>query len=77
MSRLPDGVVNRVLQYLDANKPVNEIIERFKVSRATVFRIRLSYDVFGTPYPPKPVKLGRPKALLLAEELVMDDIIWC
>ena len=62
--RLPDGLVNRIKIYLDLDRPIGEIVERTKVSRSTIFRIRLNLDVFGTPYPPRTVKLGRPRSLL-------------
>ena len=38
-----------------------------QVGIMTVYRIRTSLDVWGTPYPPPLGAIGRPSALLAAE----------
>ena len=38
------------------------------VDKKTIERMRLSFELFGTPYPPPFAKIGRPRALTTAEE---------
>ncbi|KAF2187361.1 hypothetical protein K469DRAFT_705050 [Zopfia rhizophila CBS 207.26] len=73
--RLPDGTVNVIQAYLEADRPANEIMEVTKASRATIYRIRLNLDVFGTPYPPNTVKRGRPCTVLRIHELRLLDYL--
>lgn len=44
------------------------IAQRYKVSRRTVDKMRLCFELFGQPYPPKGVRRGRPPRLTLAQE---------
>ncbi|KAF2195150.1 hypothetical protein K469DRAFT_544571 [Zopfia rhizophila CBS 207.26] len=55
--KLPATTVNLVIAYLNNNRPVEEITNVTKASSATVYRIRLSLDLFGTPYAPRTVRI--------------------
>jgi transposase len=46
----------------------NAIHKALNVSRPTVARIILSYELFGQPYPPKSCVQGRPRICLQAQE---------
>ena len=68
--KLPDDVLHRIKVRLDCGESIKQIRDATKVSRATLFRLRLNFDLFGQPYTPQTVVLGRPRALLPAQELV-------
>ncbi|KAF2177471.1 hypothetical protein K469DRAFT_807677, partial [Zopfia rhizophila CBS 207.26] len=61
--KLPATTINLVIAYLNDNRPVEAITNVTKASSATVYRIRLSLDLFGTPYAPRTVRQGRPARL--------------
>jgi hypothetical protein len=74
-ARLPDDVVYRVQLRIECGESSTVIHEATKVSMSTIQRMRLNLDLFGQPYTPSTVVLGRPKALLPAQELVMSNVI--
>jgi hypothetical protein len=71
VGRLPDDVVNRIVVCLKSNEEVPAIEEATKVAKSTIYRIRLNLDIWGTPYPPSTVILGRPRGLLPYQEEVI------
>ena len=74
-ARLPDDVVHRIKVRLDCGESVAQIHKAIKVSRRTIQRMRLNFDLFGQPYTPPSVVLGRPRALLTyQEQVICNDI---
>ena len=70
-ARLPDWQVHLLKVAFDTTELSNPVLaKRYKVSRTTVYKIRLSYELFGAPYPPSLVKKGAPRALNPAQEQV-------
>lgn len=56
----------RIRAYLeDTTNPlgIGQIAEIMGVSRRTIERLRLNFELFDAPYPPTTVKLGRPPTL--------------
>jgi hypothetical protein len=74
-ARLPDDVIYRIQLRLECGESPKAIHEATKASRTTIYRVQLNLNLFGQPYTPSTVVLGRPKALLPAQELVMSSII--
>jgi transposase len=69
--RLPDEVVHRIKLRIDAGEKVTAIAKAVKVSRKTIYKLRLNLDIWGEPYAPPTVVLGRPRTLLPYQELVI------
>jgi hypothetical protein len=76
-ARLPDDVIYRIQLRLECGESPKAIHEATKASRSTIYRVQLNLDLFGQPYTPSTVVLGRPKALLPAQELVTSSVIYC
>jgi hypothetical protein len=74
-AKLPEDVVYRIQVHLEAGESVAEIHKATKASISSIQRIRLNLDLFGQPYTPSTVVLGRPRALLPAQELVGSNVI--
>jgi hypothetical protein len=74
-ARLPDDVIYRIQLRLECGESPKAIHEATKASRSTIYRVQLNLDLFGQPYTPSTVVLGRSKALLPAQELVMSSVI--
>jgi hypothetical protein len=68
--RLPDDVVHRILVRLSASEPVPSIATAIGVAHETVYRMQCNVELWGVPYPPPTVKLGRPRLLLPYQEEV-------
>ena len=62
--RLPDEVVHRIRIRIEAGKAVLAIAEAVKVAKKTIYKMQLNLDIWGEPYAPTTVVLGRPRALL-------------
>ena len=75
--KLPDDAVHRLLVRLEAGEPVPAIAKALHVAKTTVYRIQTNIDIWGKPYPPPTVVMGRPRLLLSIQELhvVMHDIL--
>jgi hypothetical protein len=69
--RLLDEVVHRIRLRIDAGEEVTAIAKAVKVSRKTIYKLRLNLDIWGEPYAPPTVVLGRPRTLLPYQELVI------
>ena len=72
--RLPDEVVHRIKVHIEVGKAVPAIAEAVKVAKKTIYKMQLNLDIWGEPYPPT-VVLGRPRALLPYQEMVIYNII--
>jgi hypothetical protein len=72
--RLPDDVVHRILIRLSASEPVPSIAAAIGVAHETVYRMQRNVELWGVPYPPPTVKLGRPRLLLPYQEEVIKYI---
>ena len=73
--RLPDEVVHRIRIRIEAGEAVPAIAEAVKVAKKTVYKMRLNLDIWGEPYAPPTVVLGRPRALLPYQEMVIYYVI--
>ena len=62
--RLPDKVIYRIRIRIKASKVVLAIAEAVKVSKPTIYKMRLNLNIWGEPYAPPTVILRRPRALL-------------
>jgi transposase len=69
--RLPDEVVHRIKLRIEAGETVPAIARAVKVGKKTIYKLRLNLDIWGEPYAPPTVVLGRPRALLPYQELVI------
>jgi hypothetical protein len=75
VARLSEDVIFRIRLRLECGESPAMIHKATKVSIRTIQRIQLNLDLFGQPYTPSTIVLGRPKALLPAQELVISNII--
>ena len=73
--RLPDEVVHRIRIHIEAGEAVPAIAEAVKVSKPTIYKIRLNLDIWGEPYAPSTVVLRRLRALLPYQETVIYNIM--
>lgn len=60
--RLLDEVVYRIRIRIEAGKAVLAIAEAVKVGKKVIYKMRLNLDIWGEPYAPPAVVLGRPRA---------------
>ena len=70
--RLSDDVVHRILVRLSTSEPIPSIATAVGVAHETVYRMERNMELWGVPYPPPTVKLGRPRLLLPYQEEVSD-----
>ena len=69
--RLLDEVVYRIRIRIKAGEAVLAIAEAVKVGKKTIYKMRLNLDIWGKPYAPPTVVLGRLRALLPYQEIVI------
>ena len=62
--RLPIEVINQIKLRLDLDEYVPDIAVALGLSKTTVYKLQLNWDLWGQPYAPPSVKLGRPGLLL-------------
>jgi transposase len=62
----------RVLLDDPQGRSIASIARELHLSRMTIYRIRLAYDLFGTPYAPSFMKTGRPTLLTYEQEGVSE-----
>jgi hypothetical protein len=74
-ARLPDDVIFRIQLRLECGESPKAIHKATKVLLNTIYRMQLNLDLFNQPYTPSTVVLRRPRALLLAQELVVSNVI--
>ncbi|KAF2839596.1 hypothetical protein M501DRAFT_1003031 [Patellaria atrata CBS 101060] len=68
--RLPESVIQRIKARFDDNQPVPAIALALNISKTTIYKLKLSFDIFGAPYAPTSVKNGRPRSLTEHQERV-------
>ena len=68
---LPDDIVHRILIRLSTSESVPSIAKAVGVAHETVYRIERNIKLWGVPYPPPTIKLGRPRLLLPHQEEVI------
>ena len=73
--RLPDEVVHRIRIRIEAGKAVPAITEAVKVAKKTIYKMQLNLNIWGEPYAPPTVVLGRPRALLPYQEMVIYNVM--
>ena len=56
--KLPATTINLITAYFRDNRPVEKITNIIKALSTTVYRMRLSFNLFGTLYSPKSVRQG-------------------
>ena len=61
---LPIKVINQIKLRLDLDKYVPDIAVALGLSKTTVYKLQLNWDLWGRPYTPLSVKLGRLGLLL-------------
>jgi hypothetical protein len=69
--RLADDVVHRILIRLSVSEPIPSIATAVGVAHETVYRMQRNVELWGVPYPPPTVKLGRRRLLLPYQEEVI------
>jgi len=62
--RLPIEVINQIKLRLDLDEYVPNIAVALGLSKTTVYKLQLNWDLWDRPYAPPSVKLGRPGLLL-------------
>ena len=62
--RLPDEVVHRIRIRLEAGKEAPAITKAVGVAKKMIYKLRLNLNIWGEPYAPATVVLGRSRALL-------------
>jgi len=70
--KLSKDILNRVIIHFEAGETVPMVHKATKVSKSCLYKLRLNIDIWGAPYLPPTVKLGRPKTLLREHELVIE-----
>ena len=68
--RLPIEVINQIKLRLDLDEDVPNIAAALKVLKVTVYKLQLNWDLWGQPYTPPSIKLGRLSTLLEYQKLV-------
>lgn len=89
LPRLPDHTLCALHHLLfDTDHSVHFIAGKIKIHRTTVYRLRLSWELFGEPYPPSSCLRGRPailtgyqiemllKYLDLRPTAYLDEMMW-
>ena len=61
--RLPEHVLTQLLIRLKVNEPVRKIHADLGIARSTIYTIIDNLDMWGIPYPPPTVTLGRERLL--------------
>ena len=62
--RLPIEVINQIKLRLDLNEYVPNIAVTLGLSKTTIYKLQLNWDLWGQPYAPPNVKLSKPGLLL-------------
>ena len=62
--RLPIEVANQIKLRLNYNETIADIAKALKVSRNSVYKLQLNFNLWDQLYAPPSVKLDRPSTLL-------------
>jgi transposase len=73
--RLQPTLVQAVQDHIAAGENNSTIYRATGVTRKLVGKMRLSLGAWGTPYPPRTVRLGAPRALREAQRLRLKDYL--
>jgi transposase len=73
--RLQPVTLQSVLDHIAAGENNSEISRAVKVSRSCIAKLRLSMEYWGTPYPPRCVRLGRPRLLREAQRARFEEYL--
>ena len=73
--RLPDEVAHRIRIRIEAGEAVPAISEAVKAAKKTIYKIRLNLNIWGEPYAPPTVVLGRLRALLPYQEILIYTVM--
>jgi len=70
-SKLPNWKLHQIRIALEAEMPVAEIATKAQISKKAVYTFRTNLELFNELYPPQSImKMGRPRLLTAAQELV-------
>jgi transposase len=73
--RLPPATLQSVLNYIAAGESNYAINRAVGVSRSCIAKLKLSLEYWGTPYPPRCVRLGRPRLLREAQRARFNEYL--
>jgi hypothetical protein len=68
--RLSDDILYRIRVRLERGDSISRIYNDVKMSKTAIRNISNNLELFREPYPPRSIILGRPRALLPAQEIV-------
>jgi len=57
-------VINQIKLRLDLNEYIPDIAVALGLLKITVYKLQLNWDLWGRPYAPPSIKLGRPGLFL-------------
>jgi DNA-binding phage protein len=55
---LSDDIIHRIKLHIEASEDVTTIAKAVRVSRKTIYKLRLNLDIWGEPYAPPTIVLG-------------------
>jgi hypothetical protein len=61
--RVPPTDTARIRSYLQDSHSIASIASLMNLSRRTIERLKLNFELFDAPYPPPSAKVGRPPIL--------------
>jgi transposase len=68
-TRLPPSTIDELKALLfETDLPVATISERTNISKAAIYRLKKNLELYGQPYPPELITIGRPRLLNPAQE---------
>lgn len=73
--RLQPTVLQAVLDHIAAGENDSEISRATGVTRKVIIKLRMSLEYWGTPYPPRCVRLGRPTLLRTAQRARFEEYL--
>jgi transposase len=73
--RLPPSKLSSVVAHIADGMGNSDVATATKVSRPCVRKIRLSLEYWGTPYPPRTVRLGRPSTLRATHRIRLREFL--
>ena len=72
LKRIPKWQIHQILVAFLFDWTVKCIAAATKLHLSTIYRIRLNLDLYGEPYPPANLKIGRPSNMQAEHEQVSD-----
>jgi hypothetical protein len=75
-TRLCDETLTKVTTAFELTDWLTSFIaKRYGLARWTVYKLRIHFEMFGTPYPPPSVKRGRRSILTLDQERLIFEYV--